>query len=264
MSVRNPGQQHGRLGVLDCLRLVAALGVVAFHFTALHSPAWAGTVPPEAPNGITQFSAYGTLGVPLFFLISGFVALMTAWGRSIPAFVASRVGRLYPAYWVAAAGSVVLVLFLWRDNFTFNGITAPHALLNLSMLQGAFGVQNIDSAYWILWCEARFYLLIVLLLWVGMTRQRVLAFAGLWPVVGAMVAQAHSDFLTTLLLPDFAPFFAGGMLLYLIYREGHELVAWLLVGLQAVLAIYQAAPDYLKSISTEIGTNSSTARVAVC
>ena len=41
------------------------------------------------------------MGVPFFFVISGFVVLMTAWGRDVPHFVASRVGRLFPAYWVA-------------------------------------------------------------------------------------------------------------------------------------------------------------------
>ncbi|MFD6812242.1 acyltransferase family protein, partial [Streptomyces anthocyanicus] len=93
-------RKRGRLYVLDGLRLGAALMVVAFHYTALGAEAWdrpAWTVFPE----VSRFTSYGYLGVQLFFVISGFVICMSAWGRPLKAFFVSRVIRLYPAYWFA-------------------------------------------------------------------------------------------------------------------------------------------------------------------
>jgi peptidoglycan/LPS O-acetylase OafA/YrhL len=229
----------GRLGMLDVLRFVAAGAVVGFHFLARDSPAWGGAVPDEVA-GAGQWAAYGRLGVPLFFVISGFVILMSSWGRDVPDFVASRVGRLYPAYWVSVVLSVAISFVLWPTYAEFFGgrESASEAVLNLTMVQQAFGSRNVNGVYWTLWYEARFYLLIALLVLIGMTRRRILAFAALWPVAGAIADQAGSELLTTLLLPTYAPFFAGGMLLYVLYRDGHDRGTWLLVGLQAATALY--------------------------
>ena len=228
-----------RLGMLDVLRFVAASAVIGFHFLARDSPAWGGAVPGEV-SGAGQWAAYGRLGVPLFFVISGFVILMSSWGKDVPAFTASRIGRLYPAYWVSVVLSVAISFVLWPAYADFFGGTdsPSDAVLNLTMVQQAFGADSLSGVYWTLWYEARFYLLIALLMLVGMTRGRVLAFAALWPVLGAVADQAGSDLVSTLLLPTYAPFFAGGMLLYVIYRDGHDLGTWLLVGLNAAIALH--------------------------
>src|SRR5919107_710547 len=211
-----------RLGMLDVLRFVAAFAVLGFHFLARDSPAWGGSAPDQVA-GVGQWAAYGRLGVPLFFVISGFVILMSSWGKDVPTFAASRVARLYPAYWVSVVLSVAISFVLWPAYATFFGKVAPSdAVLNLTMAQQAFGADSVSGVYWTLWYEARFYLLIALLVLVGMTRGRVLAFAALWPVLGAVADQAGSDLLTTLLLPTYAPFFAGGMLIYVLYRAGHD------------------------------------------
>ena len=91
-----------RLRVLDGLRLVAALSVMAYHYTARTSNAWDGDVRAVWP-GVGRLTQYGYLRVNLFFLISGFVILMTAWGRTVETFAVSRVTRLFPAYWVGVA-----------------------------------------------------------------------------------------------------------------------------------------------------------------
>ena len=242
-----------RLGVLDGLRFLAALGVVAFHFTGI-TPAWDGRAPEEiAP--LARWAAYGSLGVPLFFVISGFVVLMTAWGRDVPHFVASRVGRLFPAYWAAVVIAMVFAFVLWPAGAVLNGQppSKSDALVNLTMLQGALGVRDLNGAFWTLWTEARFYLLIALLVLVGMTRRRVLAFAALWPVAGALAEQSDQQLLSTLLIADYAPYFAGGMLLYVLHRDGHDLGTWLLVGLQSLLALRFAMGEYPVSLPLATG-----------
>lgn len=246
------GKRPRRLGMLDAMRFVAAMSVVAFHYTARHSPGWNGPVPEELA-GVGQWAAYGRMGVPLFFVISGFVLLMSAWGKDIPSFVASRVGRLFPAYWVAVTFSIVLVLYVWPENLDFLGheVTTSGALLNYTMVQGAFGVADVDGPYWTLWYEARFYALIAVLVLIGLTRGRVLAFCALWPIAGAISAGSQSDLLTTILMPDYAPFFAGGMLLYLVYRDGHDLGTWLLIGLQALIALNFSVSVYPGVLAAE-------------
>ncbi|PRY51903.1 peptidoglycan/LPS O-acetylase OafA/YrhL [Geodermatophilus tzadiensis] len=250
--------------MLDVLRLFAAVTVVAFHYTARHSPGWNGPVPEELA-GVGQWAAYGRMGVPLFFVISGFVLLMSAWGRDVRGFVASRVGRLFPAYWVAVAFSVVLVVVIWPENPAFLGheVTTSGALLNFTMVQGAFGVPDVDGPYWTLWYEARFYLLIALFMMVGITRNRVLAFCALWPVLGAMAHGTGSGLLSAFLMPDYAPFFAGGMLLYLIHRDGHDLGSWLLVGLQVSIALNFSMNVYPGVLGAETPWTPSKAVIAI-
>jgi peptidoglycan/LPS O-acetylase OafA/YrhL len=52
-------------------------------------------------------------------------------------------------------------------------------------------------------------------------------------------------------MPDYAPFFAGGMLLYLVYRDGHDLGTWLLIGMQALFALNFAMSVYPGVLAAE-------------
>lgn len=244
--MRSTGEgARSRLEMMDGLRFVAAISVVGFHLTARTSPGWGGDVPTSLES-VGRWAAFGELGVPLFFVISGFVLLMTAWDKKLPSFVASRVGRLFPAYWAGVAVSVVIGMFLWPEGQTWLGrlVTKPIALLNGTMVQSAFNAPVLDGPAWTLWYELRFYFLIALLMLVGINRRRVLAFATLWPIVGALANVSENKLLITFLMPDFSCYFAGGMLLYLIYRDGHDLGTWLLVGFQAVIGVYGNLPAY--------------------
>jgi hypothetical protein len=60
------------------------------------------------------------------------------------------------------------------------------------MFQTAFGAHNIDGVFWTLWEALCFYLLVGLLMLVGITRQRILAFAALWPIVGPSSSRRRS------------------------------------------------------------------------
>ncbi|WP_162795507.1 acyltransferase family protein [Nonomuraea lactucae] len=224
-----------RLYELDGLRFLAALCVVFFHYTF---SGWAGgTSPVEFPVEGT-WSKYGYLGVDLFFAISGFVVLMSAWGRGPRAFVVSRVVRLYPAYWVGIALTAVVTLTLGAGVFT---VTPGQILANLTMFQAVADVPNVDVVYWTLWSEMRFYMLIFVLTCVGMTRARVMAFlwgwlaltfaveAGLVPRVADLMVQA-----------EFSHYFIAGMGLFLVHRFG---LTWQLAALLPLClgnAVYRA------------------------
>jgi peptidoglycan/LPS O-acetylase OafA/YrhL len=219
----SPAPRH-RLALLDGLRFAAALSVLSYHFTVRDSTAW-GRHPWEVFPGVSDVTQYADLGVNLFFVISGFVVLMTAWGRTPAEFAASRVARLFPAYWVAVALTAGLLIVVWPQK----GLSAWEAIANLTMAHQAADITHVDGVYWTLWVELRFYLLIGLLTLVGVTTKRVVALIVLWPVLAAMAHTTGSDLAASLLVWNYAPFFGAGMALYLVYRHGNQILNWLLV-----------------------------------
>lgn len=221
-----------RLVALDGLRFAAAAAVLAYHFVAVNHHAWGGRTSAVMP-GVQQVAAFGSFGVQLFFVISGFVILMTAWGRDVRGFVASRAGRLFPAYWAAVLVTLVLLVLVAPGR---RDVDLPQAVVNLTMVQRAFGIQDVEAVYWTLWSELRFYVLVGALLAVGLTRGRLIAFVTLWPVAGAIATQTGSDLLATVLVAADAPLFAGGMVLFLLTREPRSPVLWLALGLDVALA----------------------------
>ena len=235
-EVPSPRATAPRLRALDGLRLVAAFAVVVYHFTARKSSAWDRPVSDVWPH-FGGFSQYGYLGVNLFFLISGFVILMTAWGRSLDNYAISRITRLFPAYWASVALTTAL-LFLWPSG---KDVSPWQAIANLTMFQSAYGIDHVDGVYWTLWTELRFYLLMGVFLLVGINRRRLIAVCALWPMLAALAANMDQALIANILVYDYAPYFAAGMGLYLIYKDGHTILSWGLVVLNWCLALTPAA-----------------------
>lgn len=239
------GRLKSRLYALDGLRFVAALAVVGYHFVALDTVMWGRPVEGVFPT-IGLWATYGALGPQLFFVISGFVILMTAWGRDVPSIVASRFARLFPAYWVAVLGTSALLILIWPAGKT---VSLSQMLVNLTMLQEPLGVPNVDGVYWTLWTELRFYVLVVLLALVGITGRRVLAFCIAWPLVAQVAIAQGWQTLSHALIADYASLFAGGMLIYLIFREGHGVVSWLAFVGNTALAVSHLSPALAGSLT---------------
>ncbi|GJF20041.1 acyltransferase family protein [Streptomyces sp. HO565] len=233
-----PVVRGNRLAALDGLRFLAALAVVLFHFIGQTPGAmihvWGRPYQETFPD-VHGYFAFGRLGVDLFFLISGFVICMSAWGRTPRDFFISRVTRLYPMYWVAIAVSASVV-YLFDTPF---GHPNPRLLFaNLTMLQTPLGVDNLDSVYWTLWPELCFYLTFVVVVWKGLTYQRVVIFCGLWTVAAVLAPSAHIPLLTLMVNPTSAPFFIAGMAFYLMYRYRPTPLLWGIVAMSWLLALH--------------------------
>jgi peptidoglycan/LPS O-acetylase OafA/YrhL len=141
----------GRLKELDALRGIAALFVVLFHYSGI--------------SGIDNwFLKLGVTGVDLFFLISGYVILLTLekteTGRD---FVISRLSRLYPSFIVMIITTTALIYFLNRASMP----SVREFSLNLTMMQPVFRVKNIDDSYWTLTVEMQFYILMLFIFLTG-------------------------------------------------------------------------------------------------
>jgi len=237
-TARLPAQTRrtSRLAVIDGLRLAAALMVALFHYTGLNlAESWGVSDKAVVFPRLIHVTSWGWLGVELFFMISGFVISMSCWGRPVGAFVRSRVVRLFPAYWPAVLISTAVVM-LWpiaRDPITVN-----QALVNLTMLNEPLRVPSADLSYWTLWAEARFYLLFGLLVWYGLTLERVLWFGYGWLIAAVIAANTKEPLLTTVLQPTYAPYFVAGIAFYLIHRFGSDIRLWGLVGLSWALSMH--------------------------
>jgi peptidoglycan/LPS O-acetylase OafA/YrhL len=240
-----PSGRNVRLYLLDVLRLGAALSVMFYHFVASGSADWS----PQSKTDLEPFSsvvAYGAIGVQFFFMVSGFVILMSLWGRSLASFTASRISRLFPAYWAAVLLCSFLFLIVAPGEFKDPSFT--QVAVNLTMLQEGLGVKNLDGAYWTLWVELVFYITVALFAMRSLTANRVLFFAFMWPLVGAMALAAKQEFLTAILIPRYAPFFALGMVVYLVFSEGSTILRWLSIGFNLVLGGYMTVEHFLPTM----------------
>jgi peptidoglycan/LPS O-acetylase OafA/YrhL len=154
----NPSES--RLAVLDGLRGIAALAVVIEHLRNMLFPA--SLVWP-----VWTYVNLGRAGVMLFFLISGFVIpLSLERSGSLAKFWHSRIFRLFPAYWLTIA--VSLISFAFGISVIDPAIAAQlrtgHGLwpmlANLAMVQFFVGVHDFRGVFWTLDLELVFYLVI--------------------------------------------------------------------------------------------------------
>ncbi len=204
-----------RLAALDGLRLLAALMVVFYHYVALAKP-WehdTGTIFPATRTA----AQYGWLGVEIFFLISGFVICMSVWGRSLGDFAVSRVSRLFPAYWAGILLTTVVVK-LWPEVDSFRGL--DRVINNLAMLQSGSDAPDVDPVYWTLFVELKFYLIMVAVVWFGVTYRNCLILCGVWTAAAALAPGLDTPLLTAFAMPQYAPFFIAGIVFHLMRRHG--------------------------------------------
>ena len=247
------GKPPRRLFELDLLRFFAAMAVVAGHFTS--SGYVAGKI-PFGFNGLGHFTRYGYLGVDLFFIISGFVVLMSAWGKTLRQFLASRIARLYPAYIVG-----VLVTSAVANAFYSPGrlkVGPKELLLNLTMFPGALDTRLVEAVYWTLWSEWRFYLLLSAFIVVGITLKKLKMAMIIWLVASAVSSAFDPPQLNRLwdivVQPDYAQYFICGMCLYLIWSGKDVFLSHAIYVCSSALAIARAH-DLSESQSLTQGTH---------
>ncbi|PRY33414.1 acyltransferase family protein [Pseudosporangium ferrugineum] len=236
-----------RLYALDGLRLICALAVAGYHFgdswrlDGVHPPAH--FLPHAAPVLI-----YGFLGVEVFFLISGFVIGMSGWGSTVRGFVASRAARLYPAFWAGVLlTALVLNVLPITGGLPVTGVPGPgEVAVNLTMLAEPLRTPLVDTVYWTLWVELRFYLIFACLVGAGLTERRVRVFGTAWLAAAVVLPAFPRGFLHEVVMPDFAPYFIAGLTMYLLRRSPADRWSWALLAgcwLVSLQRVYVRALD---------------------
>ncbi len=243
-----------RVTELDLFRFIAALSVVFYHFVA-----WFVVDQPQ--NAITLELAfvvaqYGFLGVPLFFMISGFVILASAIQRSSLDFAAARIARLYPVYWFCVS-ITALVAYLAQVNP--NLINWPNYLVNMTMLQSFVGIGNFDGVYWTLAKELQFYFCIFILIALGVL-SRIKIWLSVWLVATAtFLAFKQPFFMGWFISPEYSAFFIAGICCFMLKQQiDTQFYTWCLFA-SLILASYSTYYE-----SAEFLAQTSSSKQAIC
>lgn len=187
---------------IDFLRFFAALWVMGDHFFSNTGKA-------------ISFWKYGNLGVPLFFIISGFVIAFSVQGRTLKEFAIMRFLRLYPLFWFACLTTFLITCIVPNGD----PVSLKDLLINLTMagVKGGAG-RLVDAAYWSLAVEVAFYGLIGVFVAI-FSFSRIRLFYGFWLLVSYLIFffGVESNIFAQFTLARHAPYFIfGGFLALLI------------------------------------------------
>jgi peptidoglycan/LPS O-acetylase OafA/YrhL len=190
----------GRIDFIDGLRAVAVLSVVAFHAAGIN----AGVLPSTAAP-ILAVLRQGCHGVDLFFVISGFClsypVLARVHGRDLTpfdftAFISRRVIRIVPPYFVAIAALLALALFVRAVHLPTPAGMPQHGLTVADVIRQAFffdaDVHLLNSAFWTLAVEFRWYLLFPIALWLWLRSPKAFGLAALAAAIASTATRAGS------------------------------------------------------------------------
>ena len=144
---------------IDILRFIAALMVTLFHLNQAIIP---------VHNWYRNTINYGWLGVPVFFVISGYCIIASAYTTNgIKDFLTKRFYRIFPPFWISIIivyGSAVFQKLYTGTNSVHNlPNTFVSILANLTLCTAPLSkIETINWVYWSLTCEVMFYLVISL------------------------------------------------------------------------------------------------------
>lgn len=239
-----------RLLELDLLRFLAAMSVVMYHYAFRGYAADQMTVMPYP--SLAQVAKYGHYGVELFFMISGFVILMSATNSTVWRFAIARAVRLYPAFWICCTLTFLVTTWIGAPRY---GASTGQFLANLTLAGGLLGAQPMDGVYWSIFIEIRFYLLVALVLLVKKIDNAEALLAS-WLVITIALEVWPIGKLRFLFLTDYASHFISGAVFFHVWKNGTKprylamiAVAWLLAIQHALKGIATFEAKYQTEVS---------------
>jgi peptidoglycan/LPS O-acetylase OafA/YrhL len=215
---------------LEIARGIAALWVFLYHTKNIFI---------VSSTFIYQLAEYGYLGVPMFFVISGYVITYSAEStlkaeRSPLSFLKKRFRRIYPVFWI----SLILVLLLpylieiismlksgsYQDPghllLKYTATEWSHFILltkvffsTNSDLQGQFNA--INAVYWTIAIEFQFYLVIFIALFSKQYYRLIIAIVSMLAIVNLI----HPFGVNAGLFLHYWPSFSVGILLAYIFKN---------------------------------------------
>jgi peptidoglycan/LPS O-acetylase OafA/YrhL len=221
---------------IDCLRGVAVLWVLMYHFVSL------------------PIFKHGTYGVLLFFMISGYcISLSAQTSRSAWHFYSKRLGRLLPALIVCSVLTTALKhiapdliaanrLLPWQDMFY-----SWFALPTLNFLKISYLLP--DGAYWSLDVEFHFYALIFVAMLLRLKSHILLSVCG-YAVVEVYLLKTSQTNLV------FYPFFIVGLAVAALSVR-HTLQACFGIAFAIVLDLYFLLNGFMQPSAAPVGLSRS-------
>jgi peptidoglycan/LPS O-acetylase OafA/YrhL len=233
-----------RIAFLDGHRGLAILLVVGFHAFS-H---WASRIPNGDCCARFPVFEFGWLGVELFFLLSGFVILMTLERcERATVFFRRRWLRLFPAMLACS-----LIIYCSAPFFrerpagtpTLDSLLPGLVFMDLAWLQKLFRhpIQPLEGAFWSLYVEVKFYVFAALVYFRFGRLALMKALVGvaaftlcvrLLRVVSSNGLVIHLDLLTQDFAVDYWFWFAAGAAYY-VYRQTGD-AAWVRLALGCIV-----------------------------
>ena len=222
-----------RIKELDAFRGIAALAVVLYHYTTIYFKDFG----VESPI----YFDYGWLGVPFFFILSGFVITLTIERcTSSFQFLKKRFVRLYPTFWICLILTIITV-WITKSQSIHPMFDRPilDVLLNFTMFHELFKLHHVDGAYWSLLPELLFYLLMAFLFFIKKVN-KVLEYNGVLIIVCLIHYFFPIPVFSRLLDLHYVLLFMIGICFYRIYtNEGKApFYLHLLIIANLILSIY--------------------------
>lgn len=191
---------HGLRGIASLMVFFAhLLGGTAEHVYASNA---------AYVDGITPFWNFGTFGVCLFFVISGFVILPSAMRYSPTEFAARRFMRLYPLFF---AFSVLFILLNATTNLYPETNNLTSVLAGLTFLNLFARTEQLTPNAWSLTFEVWFYVFMAAFVFVAVRRPSKLGLVVLSLIAALFIAR----------YPIALYFVAGGLI-----RLAHDRYEW--------------------------------------
>src|SRR5665213_1305948 len=225
-----------RVGGLDLLRLAAVGAVVLYHY-GFWGPASNG-MPQVAVPSLASFAQYGFLGVPVFFIISGFVIAYSAEGRTAVGFGIARFSRIYPTFLFCMTLTFLATLILGASHFE---VSAAQWFANVFIAAPALGQAYVDTSYWSLVIEVVFYAWVALFIALGLFPRRIDLIILAWLCITfANELTIDAPIVEKVFMADDSGFFAVGLLIYEYHRGRRDARLYGLMAVSIGTAVFQA------------------------
>jgi len=227
MSAMQSGKSLARVDGVEALRFIAAAMIVVFHTVELPRVAVSLELPRVAvPSYLNVIRTHFGMGVPLFYTLSGFVL---AYGYMDSLGTRDQVVRFYIRRFFRIAPLFYLMLGVWilfsRLRWGHFWVSYSDIALNLTLLFGLVPGrhESIVWAGWSIGIEILFYIIFPLLALLLTSRASALTAFCVSLVISSMEFRA----LRSLNVGSYAymnlithlPFFIGGILAYLVWRD---------------------------------------------
>lgn len=110
-------------------------------------------------SGEQHWYRYGNFGVQLFFIISGFVIVLSLQDKTINEFVKNRFIRLFPLFWIVCTATYIITLIIPNARPRLFAEYLSSMTMLGDQFNGFAGFGGlIDASYWTLAIELIFYL----------------------------------------------------------------------------------------------------------
>lgn len=213
---------------IDLLRFLASLFVCLFHFNE-------GIA--YLDNDYRNLVKLGWIGVPIFFVISGYCIQMAAKDNSSINFVIRRFFRIYPMYWFSLF--IIFAIAIFQKVYTGNNSIQhlPHNLFEIlsTIFLNIDPINHIPSINWVYWslvCEILFYILFTISLTFKNSLREI--FLIILCIVSLVIVPQQGNILYVF---KHWPSFALGVGIYLLFHKKNKFKQALVIILVAVSGV---------------------------